>query len=715
MQQLVLLRGAMGAGKDTFITEQGLEPYTLSSDTIRLMFEGPLMNDAGELTISQKNDHRVWDLLFDLLETRMKRGEFVVVNATHANSKTLARYKKLAQHYRYRTYAVDFSDVPLDVVLKQNKMRATYKHVPDAAVMTVHDQIQTTPLPNWITTLKPHEFREAITYSPTDYNKWQKIHHIGDIHGCYTALQQYLNSELHDDELYIFVGDYLDRGLENVEVLQFLLTVYEQPNVVLLRGNHEKSLEAWANDEEIRGGNFGPTKEQLEAANISKKDVRQLCRRLRQVVYYTYDNQEVLVTHAGIPKMPEDLHLMPTRQFVYGVGSYSLDVDHLWEQHETTYQVHGHRNLYHLPVQATPHTFNLEGQVEKGQYLRAMTLSKDGFETFEIKNDVYELSQDNTVTTIQEDVPENEFIAYLRAHELVQEKPMDGHISSFNFTRQAFTERAWDALNIKARGLFINTKNEKIVARSYNKFFNIGEREDTKMDTLAENLTFPVVAYSKENGFLGTVGYDEMSDALIYTSKSRIDGMHSEWVKELFEKQVQPQQREAVKRFLRDENVALVFEVIKIQEDPHIIDYDTDRLILLDIVRRSVAYEKLPYDEVVRFAETFALPVKQVMAEFADWLSFYEWYLRVTNDLTLEMEGYVLEDAAGFMTKLKLPFYTVWKELRTVKEVIERKQEVKRNRLTTPLHVAVYTWMKAQEQDVLKEMSILDVRKRYKK
>ena len=45
----------------------------------------------------------------------------------------------------------------------------------------------------------------------------------------------------------------------------------------------------------------------------------------------------------------------------------------------------------------------------------------------------------------------------------------DTNISSFNFTRNAFDKGIWGGLTTKARGLFIDTKNEKIQARSYNK------------------------------------------------------------------------------------------------------------------------------------------------------------------------------------------------------------------------------------------------------
>jgi len=73
MKKLVLLRGAMGVGKSTFIKEHGLEPYTLSSDNIRLLMESPILKDDGDYGISQKKNKEVWSLLKSLLEKKCNR------------------------------------------------------------------------------------------------------------------------------------------------------------------------------------------------------------------------------------------------------------------------------------------------------------------------------------------------------------------------------------------------------------------------------------------------------------------------------------------------------------------------------------------------------------------------------------------------------------------------------------------------------------------
>jgi serine/threonine-protein phosphatase 2B catalytic subunit len=69
---------------------------------------------------------------------------------------------------------------------------------------------------------------------------------VGDIHGQYYDLQKIIElgnmpSNTSDRNKYIFLGDYVDRGLFSVEVILLLysLKLNFSESVVLLRGNHE--------------------------------------------------------------------------------------------------------------------------------------------------------------------------------------------------------------------------------------------------------------------------------------------------------------------------------------------------------------------------------------------------------------------------------------------------------------------------------------------
>lgn len=251
--------------------------------------------------------------------------------------------------------------------------------------------------------------------------------------------------------------------------------------------------------------------------------------------------------------------------------------------------------------------------MEHGGHLRVVTIDRSGIQTHEIKNDVFKTSVPSLDSHHEhEELTVDHFLKHLDEHDYVSEQKLAGGISSFNFTRKAFQERKWDGVSMKARGLFINRNTKEIVSRSYNKFFNIDERLTTKMHVLVNTLRFPVTVYDKANGFLGTVGYNSETDELVFTSKSytsasgQKDG-HAKCVEELFHKTFDASQIEDVKEYVKKRNVSLVFEVVLPEKDPHIIECKSDKLVLLDIVKRQMKYEKLPYEDVLCFVETFCV------------------------------------------------------------------------------------------------------------
>ncbi len=332
----------------------------------------------------------------------------------------------------------------------------------------------------------------------------------------------------------------------------------------------------------------------------------------------------------------------------------------------------------------------------------------------EVKNNVFvepPITEENF-----EDNIEN-FLQSMNEHKYINAKDLGDNIYAFNFTRKAFENRNWDEINVKARGLFINVNTKEIVSRSYNKFFNINEHYNTKIQRLADNLKFPVYAYDKPNGYLGTVGYNSEKDELVFTSKSDIHAEYATWLKELFYKTFSVEKRETIKKFIKDENVSLVFEVIKVKEDPHIIKYYNDKLVLLDIVYRDIVYKKMNYELVKNFAIMINVEFKELEHVFYNWIDFYNWYRNVIEDWSIEKEGYVIEDSNGFMTKIKLPYYNFWKQMRGLKDKIAGKHEheVKGCSLYTPLHNQVFFWMKKQDREWLKNNDIITIRDEFYK
>lgn len=693
MRKLVILRGSMGCGKSTWLKQNNLEEFALSADTMRLHLAAPAMGIQGHDIISQKDNRQAWEMLFFFLEERMKRGEFTIIDAVHSKSSEFSRYKQLADQYRYRLYCVDFTDVPIEVAKERNAQRPEYKRVPESEIDKVYSRFATQGKTSGFTVVKPEEFFDKVlSPKPFDWNEYKNIHIFGDIHGCSIPLKEYfMDNPYTEDDGYIFVGDYFDRGLQNAEVFNFIKHMIEKPNTLFLTGNHEIHLRDYAYGMPVKSKEFmNKTAVQLTETGATQQDLRQICRKLGQIAYITFRGYNFIISHGGIPYVPDNpIDFYATDSFIRGVGNYSDNIDEIfdnWAQEENElrisaemnefYQIHGHRNILNCPLVNKEFSYNLEGKVEFGGELRVLKIADDGsFQPREIKNDVFdeellkekELSRDGSVQSKFSTV--GMYIQELRNSKFIQEKVMqDPNISSFNFTRNAFDKGIWGGLTTKARGLFIDTKNEKIQARSYDKFFNKNEREETRINFLMQNLAYPVKYFKKYNGFLGILSMKD--NELYFCSKSTDQGDYVEYFKSIFYMTYNEEQIEAIKDRFRKEDISMVFEVIDPVNDPHMIKSTERTLVLLDMIYNKIDFEKVKYEHLVSFGLRNNIKVK----ELAYVVDTPQEFLALNNEISAEdyqydgeyIEGFVVEDSNGFMFKYKLYYYSVWKMLRGI-------------------------------------------------
>jgi predicted kinase/predicted phosphodiesterase len=393
MRYLVFLRGIPGSGKSTFARENKLEPYTISSDSVRLLIKPPVLSITGKTVISQKINRRVWGLIYSLIKCRMEDGDFIVLDATNAGNADIAKYRKLVRTYRYSAICVDFSEVPLEIAKERNGKRPEYEVVPETVIDELYSIINRQKVPSFVTVIKPQKFHEKIQYKPTDFSNYRKVHHIGDIAGNYMALMQYLACGLNDSDLYIFLGDYIGSGTENTkntEIIKFLISIMCRNNVILLEGDKEKSFCRLA-----EGGERSHVSEfadiwydvtEMEQSGVTKNNVLDLHKRLKPCVYYKFYNKRVLVTHGGLSSLPENLVFVGANQMINGVGessdAYLVAESFNKNTNENTYQMHGHRNPENIPIE-NGRTFNL--CPEKEGFLRIVTLERDRFHSQKIK------------------------------------------------------------------------------------------------------------------------------------------------------------------------------------------------------------------------------------------------------------------------------------------------------------------------------------------
>lgn len=704
MRTLVILRGSPASGKSTWVKKMGLENYTLSADSIRLLVESPiLVPDKKYRTISQKNDSYVWTLLFELLEKRMSNGEFVIIDATHSRSSDFSRYNKLCERYRYRRYYIDFSDVPINECKRRNAEREDYKRVPESVIDKMYSRLETQQKTSGWVEVDKNNFWNEIGMKLFDLNTYEHIHIFGDIHGCLNPLKEYFEKYPYNEkDFYIFCGDYIDRGLQNKETLEMLMEMAKYKNTLFLEGNHEKWLNYYSLDEyeQIKSKTF-LNKTANELRDIDKKDIRAFYRKIGQIAYFQYGDKKYIVSHGGISYMPEELQLVSTSQFINGVGDYNVQIDEIFSENQKDtdiIQVHGHRNTFE--VDNCSNSYNLEGKVEFGGELKVLQLTKEYEpEMIKIKNNYF--GKPEEINEFRECRTKNilPVIEQLRISRDIKETILDNNISSFNFTRNAFYSKRWNDLTCKARGLFIDTEKDKVVARGYEKFFNVNEVKSTELEHLLHTFKGKITCYKKENGFLGILSL--VNGELFLASKSTNKGEFADYFKNLFDKSGIDKVK--LITYLENHDVSLAFEVIDIENDPHIIKYDKSKIVLLDIIHNDYEFKREPYEEVKALAKLIGCECKIIYKEFDDVRDFHRWYLENIDEENMsheDIEGVVIEND-GFMTKLKFPYYNFWKFMRRVKEQVAHKGTPKLSSLYNATSNYFYAWLKEQDEETL--------------
>lgn len=718
---LYLLSGIQGSGKSTFIDKNDLKPLTISYDTIRELYVGTKINDRGIAEISNEQNDRVYAMGNQILRDRMRtNGGNIVIDNMNVDNDSILGFKSIADEHYYNTVVVKFPLMMIEHYYQINEKRPDFKKIDNRVLQKWHKIASDFNPSNieGITVITPSEFENIINRKPDnflrDLSQYKNVHIFGDLQGCFSVLNKYFkeNNKLTNEDFYIFLGDYLDRGIENGLALKFVEKFIDKDNFFFIYGNHERHMMNHANDWHTTSLEFSKnTLPQLYRSGFTKENMASLFNKLEGTSYFKYGDKKILVSHAGFTTVPLKPFFVNKADDMFGYGGYGLNIDKIFSENPNNkdwIQAHGHRNQHELTFTSYPNSFALERSVEFGGYLPILKLENNNGKVIlsgiNVGNDIFDpkLKGHNSMEfttritdekiagydkTIEENLTNLDIVKLLRDNELIKEKTFETnpHISSFNFTRDAFYDSKnsfRDELVSQARGIFLNNETGEIVARGFEKFFNINERgiEQAKMEHLKEHFNVPIQLFLKENGYLGLMGYDSKKDSLVYTSKSDIELEFAKNLENIAKVQFSESELDKLKTFARVNRVNYIFEVNDPVNDPHIVQYDKAHVVLLAIVKREFIYQELKYDDLKKFGEQFEnLPVKQKGPRFPTVEAFEKFYNSVTGvdaiKSKLLIEGYVVEDANLNRMKIKLPFYNFWKVGRSFKDYISRQIE----------------------------------------
>lgn len=276
-----------------------------------------------------------------------------------------------------------------------------------------------------------------------------------------------------------------------------------------------------------------------------------------------------------------------------------------------------------------------------------------------------------------------DYLKVLRESPYIYEKHLGNGISSFNFTREAFWGKHWNAVTIKARGLFVDTINHRVKARSYDKFFHVDERRETELSKIDKwRDGYYVDVYVKENGYLGICSWEEDGN-LFCASKSTNQGWYAERFREILIDTL----GDKVQKFneaLREENLSAVFEVIDPENDSHIIEYKKPQVILLDLIYNEwepgdLEFLNKSYEILKIWGILYNLKVKKRAFQIWNYKQLINFYNSVTAPGYKYnghyIEGFVIEGLNGRHAKIKTEYYTFWKQMRNAIVCARKEKE----------------------------------------
>lgn len=207
-----------------------------------------------------------------------------------------------------------------------------------------------------------------------------------------------------------------------------------------------------------------------------------------------------------------------------------------------------------------------------------------------------------------------------------------------NYTEECMYSKAWDGFLEYCRGLIVSP--DKIVARGFKKFFNLGETEATFARNLPQEV--PEVA-NKLDGSMGVLY--QWNGVRRISTRGGFDGEQANRGTEIFN-------RNFADRDCWDPEYSYLFEIIY-PENKIIVEYgDLEDLILIGIVHTESGRE-LSYREVTEFAFKNNLPVVRTYNYTMDDVLQQQKELKCR-----ESEGFVLFYSNGLRLKVKALEYT---------------------------------------------------------
>lgn len=359
---LVLLVGASGAGKSAFARAHFAPTEVVSSDACRALVADDA-NDQGATAAA-------FELLHLVVDKRLARNRFTVVDATNVQAEARAPLLALAAAHQVATAAIvldvgealctardrarDERTVGEAVIRRQHaRLRRSLDCLAAEGVRTVHVLADDAAVQGARVVRRPLASDRTALAGPFDI--------VGDVHGCgdeFEALLARLGwrrdagaawTHPHGRTL-VLVGDLVDRGPRTPDVLRSAMAMHAAGTALVVPGNH---------DDKLRRHLAGRRVQVTHGLEASLAQLARETPAFRAAVHDFVDalpthlrlaGDALLVAHAGLPLALHGRSGARVRDFVlYGQTTGELDehglpvrLDWAADYHGAALVVYGH-------------------------------------------------------------------------------------------------------------------------------------------------------------------------------------------------------------------------------------------------------------------------------------------------------------------------------------------------------------------------------------
>ena len=389
---LYILSGAPASGKSTWFQKALNLPAEalVSSDNLRKQIFGgrevfdPNTGKTTEL-LNSNGDRMVFTIMEAIVEERLKEKLVTVVDATNTTEKDREIWAKIATKHGLPTYIILF-DVKEEELIQRDAKRV--RSVGAEVIQHFLRKLEkTSKYP--IIEVRPED---TTTFNPPTVPENTDV--IGDVHGLYTETLFALNKlgysvnndnvlEHPDNRKVLFLGDWVDRGLQSVDCFELIHNSVTKGGHYALLGNHEHKLlkiyKHWKEKGEYNPRSFSGAETMVNFwEQVPEKKLERWMNWLNTIPGH-YSCGRFVFCHADVKSL--DPYQMPLSVAVYGESDWGkYDTDALftaWSQKkglQGPILIRGH--IPNTNNNEITRAFSLEHKVGFNGIIKALPLDK---------------------------------------------------------------------------------------------------------------------------------------------------------------------------------------------------------------------------------------------------------------------------------------------------------------------------------------------------